>query len=41
MEGKKRCLNCGRYPFCSYVSANKVACERWTQRNVIWKRRYK
>lgn len=35
MEYKKRCTNCGRYPFCEKIEnpATENNCEKWIRRN--------
>lgn len=33
MEYKKRCGNCGRYPFCKKTEGASCYCEKWIKRN--------
>lgn len=33
MENKKRCGNCGRYPFCKRTEGASYYCEEWIKRN--------
>ena len=33
MEYKKRCGNCGRYPFCKRTEGASYYCEEWIKRN--------
>lgn len=33
MENKKRCGNCGRYPFCNKTEGASCYCEEWIKRN--------
>ena len=28
----KKCLNCGRFPFCEEAEENKKECENWVKR---------
>ena len=36
MEVKKRCTNCGYFPFCYDIDDNYfIECNRWVKRNVI------
>lgn len=32
MEIKKRCGNCGRYPFCNKTEGASCYCEQWIKR---------
>lgn len=32
MEIKKRCGNCGRYPFCKKTKGASCYCEEWIKR---------
>lgn len=32
MEYKKRCGNCGRYPFCRITKGASDCCEEWIKR---------
>lgn len=33
MENKKRCGNCGKYPFCKTTEGASYYCEEWIKRN--------
>lgn len=33
MEYKKRCGNCGKYPFCKRTEGASYYCEEWIKRN--------
>ena len=33
MENKKRCRNCGKYPFCKTTEGASYYCEEWVKRN--------
>lgn len=33
MENKKRCGNCGKYPFCKTTEGASYYCEEWVKRN--------
>ena len=33
MENRKRCGNCGRYPFCKRTEGASCYCDEWIRRN--------
>lgn len=33
MEIRKKCGNCGRYPFCKRTEGASCYCEEWIKRN--------
>lgn len=37
MENKKRCGNCGKYPFCKITKGASDCCEKWIKREYEYK----